>query len=237
MTDMAVSLEGARVDYEGAPMIFDLAVPTGDFLALIGPSGAGKTTLLNLIAGFEPPVSGRIWINGRDVTVEPPAARPLTMLFQENNLFAHLDAATNVGLGVSPNLKLDAGMRKRVDQALSRVGLDGFDHRLPAQLSGGERQRVALARALVRDKPLLLLDEPFAALGPALRFEMLELVSEIQREKGLTVLLVTHQPEDARHAASRAAFVHNGRVLATRPTAELFDATDMPELTAYLGTP
>lgn len=237
MTDMAVRLEGARVDYDGAPMIFDLDVPPGNFLALIGPSGAGKTTLLNLIAGFEPPVSGRIWINDRDVTAEPPSARPLTMLFQENNLFAHLDVATNVGLGISPNRKLDAGMRKSIDQALSRVGLNGFARRLPAQLSGGERQRVALARALVRDKPLLLLDEPFAALGPALRLGMLDLVSEIQKEKNLTVLLVTHQPEDARHAASRSAFVHNGQVLAERPTAELFDASDIPELAAYLGTP
>ena len=140
--------------------------------------------------------------------------RPVTMVFQDHNLFAHLDVKTNVGLGISPALKLTPADHERIATALERVGLTGFEHRLPGQLSGGERQRVAIARALVRDKPVLLLDEPFAALGPALRREMLDLVAEIHREKAMTVLIVTHQPEDARHAASRTAFVHQGRILA-----------------------
>jgi thiamine transport system ATP-binding protein len=115
------------------------------------------------------------------------------------------------------------------------VGLEDFGRRLPGQLSGGERQRVALARCLVRDRPVLLLDEPFAALGPALRREMLDLIADIHRERAMTVLLVTHQPEDARRIAARTAFVHDGRILAARPTDELLGATDIPELREYLG--
>jgi thiamine transport system ATP-binding protein len=131
-------------------------------------------------------------------------------------------------------LKLTGADRDRIASALNRVGLTGFEYRLPGQLSGGERQRVAIARALVREKPVLLLDEPFAALGPALRREMLDLVGEIHREKGMTVLIVSHQPEDARHAAGRTAFVHQGRILALMETEALFGATDIPELTEYL---
>ena len=192
----------------------DMTVDAKEVVCLLGPSGSGKTTLLNLIAGFEPPASGHIELDGLDVTVSPPGMRPVTMVFQDHNLFAHLDVKTNVGLGISPALKLTTADRERIATALGRVGLTGFEHRLPGQLSGGERQRVAIARALVRDKPVLLLDEPFAALGPALRREMLDLVAEIHREKAMTVLIVTHQPDDARHAATHTAFVHRGHVLA-----------------------
>jgi thiamine transport system ATP-binding protein len=216
-------------------MAFDLAVPASELTALIGPSGSGKTTILNLIAGFEAAVSGTIRIDRRDVGALPAAERPVTMVFQDHNLFAHLDVATNVGLGISPALRLKPSDRDRVAASLARVGLEGFGRRLPGQLSGGERQRVALARCLVRDRPVLLLDEPFAALGPALRREMLDLIADIHRERAMTVLLVTHQPEDARRIAARTAFVHDGRILAVRPTDELIGATDIPELSAYLG--
>jgi thiamine transport system ATP-binding protein len=213
-------------------MAFDLAVPASELTALIGPSGSGKTTILNLIAGFEAAVSGTIRIDRRDVGALPAAERPVTMVFQDHNLFAHLDVATNVGLGISPALRLKPSDRDRVAAALARVGLEDFGRRLPGQLSGGERQRVALARCLVRDRPVLLLDEPFAALGPALRREMLDLIADIHRERAMTVLLVTHQPEDARRIAARTAFVHDGRILAVRPTDELLGATDIPELSA-----
>lgn len=231
----AIALDGATFRYEDMIMFFNLAVPARTFLALIGPSGAGKTTLLSLIAGFERPERGRVWIGGVDVTDLAPAARPVTTLFQEHNLFAHLDVAANVGLGIDPGLRLSAADRARVAAALARVGLAGFERRLPGQLSGGQRQRAALARSLVRDRPVLLLDEPFAALGPALRREMLDLVRDIRRERGLTVLLVSHQPEDAHHAADLTAFVQHGRVLRVAPTAELFAAADLPELSEYLG--
>ena len=235
MAGASVELDDVRFRYEDMDMTFDLAVPAGELTALIGPSGSGKTTILNLVAGFEAAVSGTIRIDGRDVGALPAAARPVTMVFQDHNVFAHLDVATNVGLGISPALRLNSPDRDRVAAALARVGLEDFGRRLPGQLSGGERQRVALARCLVRDRPVLLLDEPFAALGPALRREMLDLIADIHRERAMTVLLVTHQPEDARRIAARIAFVHAGRILAVRPTEELLGATDIPELSAYLG--
>src|SRR5690606_10892987 len=138
-------------------------------------SGAGKSTLLSLIAGFDRPLSGSIHIGGEEVTRRKPADRPVTSLFQEHNLFAHLTAAENVGLGLDPGLRLSAGQQRAVAEALARVGLEGLDKRLPSQLSGGQRQRVTLARSLVRERPLLLLDEPFSALHPGLRLEVLDL--------------------------------------------------------------
>ncbi|MEX0696393.1 MAG: thiamine ABC transporter ATP-binding protein [Dongiaceae bacterium] len=231
----ALDVEAATFRYEDMRMSFTLHVASGDCLALIGPSGAGKTTLLSLIAGFERPDSGRILIDGRDVTALPPAARPVTMLFQEHNLFAHIDVAGNVGLGIDPGLRLGPPDCERVALALAQVGLEGLERRLPAQLSGGERQRVAIARSLVRNRPLLLLDEPFAALGPALRRDMLDLVNDIRRAHGLTVVFVSHDPGDARHAAARTAFVYDGSILRVDATDRLFAGDGPPELRAYLG--
>lgn len=230
-----VDIDTVTFRYEDMQMQFDLHVATGEILAIIGPSGAGKSTLLALIAGFERVRSGRIRIGGQDITDLHPSVRPVTMLFQDHNLFAHLDVAANVGLGLHPGLRLTAADRVRVDAALEQVGLTGFAHRLPAQLSGGERQRVALARSLVRNRPVLLLDEPFAALGPALRREMLDLVRRLQADRRMTLLFVSHQPEDAIYAAPRTAFVHEGRILQVGPTREVLDGLAGPELRAYLG--
>lgn len=230
-----IELEQVCFNYEDMEMRFDLQVPRGALLAIIGPSGAGKSTLLSLIAGFDEPVSGRIAIAGADMAGIPPAARPVSMIFQDHNTFAHLDVWQNVALGVSPGLRLNDSQNRRVDEALQRVGLDELRHRKPGEVSGGEHQRIAIARALVREKPVMLLDEPFAALGPALRRDMLDLVKEVQRERKLTVLMVSHQPEDARYAASHTAFVDQGRILAMRPTRRFFAARDLPELSEYLG--
>jgi len=216
-------------------MRFDLAVEAGEFLALIGPSGAGKSTLLSLIAGFDRPEAGRVLVDGVDITQKRPAERPVTLLFQDNNLFSHLPIADNVGLGIDPGLRLDAAGRDRVQRALAEVGLGGFGGRLPAQLSGGERQRAALALALVRDRPILLLDEPFAALGPALRREMLDLVNRMRRARGLTVLMVSHQPSDALYAADRTAFVEDGQIAHVAPTPAFFEAPQPASVAAYLG--
>ncbi len=229
-----ITLENAGFRYEDMVMNFDLQVTKGELVGIIGPSGAGKSTLLSLIAGFDDPVSGRISIGGVDMEGVAPDQRPVSMIFQDHNSFAHLDVWTNVALGISPDLKLDPQQRARVDAALARVGLTDFRARKPTELSGGERQRIAIARALVRDKPVLLLDEPFTALGPALRRDMLDLIREIQKERKLTVLMVTHQPEDAKHAASRVAFVQNGRISQVLPTKQFFAATAPAEIRAYL---
>ena len=232
-----LELEDVTFRYEAMTMRFALSVAAGEFLAIIGPSGAGKSTLLSLIAGFDRPLAGHILAEGRDITGLPPAGRPVTMLFQDHNLFAHLDVFANVGLGIHPGLKLTTVDRGRIAEALARVGLAGMERRLPGQLSGGERQRAALARSLVRDRPLLLLDEPFAALGPALRREMLELVDRMRRERRMTVLMVTHQPDDARLAAGRTAWVEDGAIRRIGPTAALFADPGFSALRLYLGEP
>jgi thiamine transport system ATP-binding protein len=229
-----IKLENVGFRYEDMMMNFDLQVAKGELVGIIGPSGAGKSTLLSLIAGFDLPISGRISIAGVDMEGVAPDQRPVSMIFQDHNSFAHLDVWTNVALGISPDLKLDPQQRARIDEALARVGLSDFKTRKSTELSGGERQRIAIARALVRDKPVLLLDEPFTALGPALRRDMLDLIREIQKERKLTVLMVTHQPEDAKYAASRIAFVQNGRIAHVLPTKQFFAASAPAEISAYL---
>lgn len=213
----------------------DLTVPTGARVALIGPSGAGKSTLLAAIAGFQTPDAGRVFWNGDDITELAPAARPISILFQDNNLFPHLTAAENVGLGLRSDLRLDAGQRAAVEAALARVGLADFGNRKPGQLSGGQAARVALARALLRHKPVMLLDEPFGALGPALRNEMLGLVAEIADETGATVLIVSHEPDDAKTIADLVILVADGQAFPPVETREIF-ANPPPALSAYLGT-
>ena len=221
--------------YEDMAMLFDLAIERGAFLSIVGPSGAGKSTLLSLIGGFEQPLSGQILVDGVDITVVAPADRPCTTLFQDHNLFAHLSVERNVALGIDPNLRLVAARQAEVRQSLADVGLAGLEHRLPGQLSGGERQRAAIARCLVRHRPILLLDEPFAAVGPGLRREMLDLVRALQARLGLTVVMVTHDPGDARHAGGSTAFVHAGRVVLVDETERVLGSA-MPEVRAYLGS-
>jgi thiamine transport system ATP-binding protein len=208
-----IRLEAVTYRYDAMEMRFDLAVADHAFLAIAGPSGAGKSTLLSLIAGFEAPLSGTIEINGQDMAGIAPSDRPLSMIFQDHNSFAHLDVFTNVALGISPKLDLSPAQVKQVEAALARTGLSGLAKRKPTEVSGGERQRIAIARALVREKPILLLDEPFTALGPALRADMLELLLALKAERALTVLMVTHQPADLRRAAAQFAFLDNGRVV------------------------
>jgi thiamine transport system ATP-binding protein len=214
---------------------YSLAVPAGAMCGLIGPSGGGKTTLLHAIAGFARPTRGSLRFAGRDLLGLKPAERPLSILFQDHNLFPHLTAAQNVGLGIDPSLRLNPAQQERAAEALGRVGLAGLGGRLPAELSGGQRQRVALARALVRRRPLMLLDEPFGGLDPGLRQEMIALVDQLRRDEGLTVLISIHTPEDLGEHADLMAFIAEGRVLAAdRPEALLRPGRD-PAMDRYLG--
>ncbi|MBC8129098.1 MAG: thiamine ABC transporter ATP-binding protein [Rhizobiaceae bacterium] len=233
----ALRLEGVLHRYGETQIRFDLSVASGEWLAVIGPSGAGKSTLLDLSAGFLAPDEGRVLMGGRDVTGVAPGQRPLSTVFQENNLFPHLDVFRNVALGLSPRLRLSAADATRIEDALARVGLCGFATRKPSEMSGGERQRVALARAFLRERPLLLLDEPFAALGPALRHEMLELLERLRRDRPapMAVVMVTHQPEDTRNFADRIAFLAEGRILETGETQAMLAGGGHAEIAAYLG--
>ncbi|AYL64616.1 thiamine ABC transporter ATP-binding protein ThiQ [Citrobacter werkmanii] len=207
--------------YHHLPIRFTLSVSRGEQVAILGPSGAGKSTLLNLIAGFLAPASGTMMIEGEDHTATPPSRRPVSMLFQENNLFSHLSVWQNIGLGLDPGLKLNASQREKMRHIARQMGLDSLLERLPGELSGGQRQRVALARCLVREQPILLLDEPFSALDPALRQEMLTLVAEVCRDKQLTLLMVSHSVEDAARIAPRSIVVADGRIAWQGKTDEL----------------
>ncbi|MGQ9450503.1 thiamine ABC transporter ATP-binding protein ThiQ [Leclercia sp. TB492] len=198
--------------YQHLPMRFTLSVRQGELIAVLGPSGAGKSTLLNLVAGFLQPANGRITIEGQDHTHTPPAARPVSMLFQENNLFTHLSVRQNIGLGMHPGLRLNAGQQQKLDDIAAQMGIGDLLDRLPGELSGGQRQRVALARCLVREQPILLLDEPFSALDPALRQEMLLLVKEVCERQNLTMLMVSHSVEDAVKIAPRSVVIADGRI-------------------------
>jgi len=223
------------LDYSDFHARYTLDVPAGALCGLIGPSGGGKTTLLHAIAGFERPTSGALRFAGRDLLPLAPAERPLSMLFQEHNLFPHLTAAQNVGLGVDPRLRLSEAQKSEVEAALERVGLAGLGGRRPAELSGGQRQRVAIARALVRKRPLMLLDEPFGGLDPGLRREMIALVDALRRDEGLTVLVSIHTPEDLGEAADLMAFVDGGKVLAAAAPGEILAPGWQPAIDRYFG--
>lgn len=212
----------------------DWSAPPGSRIAVMGPSGAGKSTLLSAIAGFLAPTEGHILWQGRDLAGVPPGDRPVTILFQDQNLFPHLTVAQNLGLGLRPDLRLTPADHARIDEALARVGLAGFGPRRPAQLSGGQVSRAALARALLRARPILLLDEPFAALGPALRGEMLDLVRAVADETGALVLIVTHDPQDALALGGDTAFVAGGVVQAPVDTRALL-AHPPQDVQDYLG--
>lgn len=207
-----IRLDNVFLADDTLPMTFDLQVAEGERIAIIGPSGAGKSTLLNLIAGFVLPTQGNIWLNGVNHTRSAPYERPVSMLFQENNLFPHLTVQQNLALGLKTNLKLTALEQDQIEQVADAVGLTSFLSRLPNSLSGGQKQRVALARCLLRDKPILLLDEPFSALDPELRMDMLNLIGELCHSKNLTLLLVTHQPSELTGKVDRMLRIENGRI-------------------------
>ena len=207
-----IRLDNVFLADDTLPMTFDLQVAAGTRIAIVGPSGAGKSTLLNLIAGFVLPTRGEVWLNGENHTQSAPYERPVSMLFQENNLFPHLTVQQNLALGLKTSLKLTALEQDQIEQVADAVGLTSFLSRLPNSLSGGQKQRVALARCLLRDKPILLLDEPFSALDPELRMDMLNLIDVLCHSKNLTLLLITHQPSELTGKVNRMLRIENGRI-------------------------
>ena len=211
---------------------FDVAA--GQKVAVIGPSGAGKSTLVGAICGFIDLRAGQLILAGCDITNVQPDGRDMAMLFQDNNLFPHLTIAQNVGLGIRPAMRLTSDEAAQVHKALQRVGLTNFGSRKPSELSGGQQSRAALARALVQSKSWMILDEPFAALGPALRAEMLDLVAEVAAETKAGVMMVTHAPEDAQRISDSVIFVADGVAHGPQATAGLLD-NPPPALKAYLG--
>lgn len=232
---MALQLDRIRAEAGAFVLQADLVVEAGQRVAVIGASGSGKSTLLDVIAGFRVPRSGRVIWQGQEITNRPPAERPVGILFQDTNLFPHLTIRQNLALALNPGTgRLRGEQAAQVDAVLERVGLAGFAPRRLSEMSGGQQSRAALARVLVQGRPLMLLDEPFAALGPALKEQMLDLVSEIAQADGKTVLLVTHDPADARRFAGQTILVEGGIAAAPTDTAALLD-NPPAGLRAYLG--
>ncbi|NWN90656.1 ATP-binding cassette domain-containing protein [Marinobacter adhaerens] len=179
------------------PWSFQFAAAPGQCIAIHGASGSGKSTLLNLLAGFLEPRSGDILWQQESLRNCPPWHRPMTSVFQEHNLFEHLNVETNIGLGIHPGLKLTPQDRQAIREALQSVGLEGFSKRLPGDLSGGQRQRVALLRAILRRQPILLLDEPLTGLDREARDTLRQLLLE-QKAKGVLMVLASHDEDDRR---------------------------------------
>lgn len=229
-----LELDGLTLRQGSFALTADWKAGPGSRIALMGPSGSGKSTLLSGIAGFLTPSEGAVSWAGQDLAPLPLGRRPVTILFQDQNLFPHLTIAQNIGLGLRPDLRLSPDDEGRVVEALERTGLAGLGNRRPGQLSGGQASRAALARALLRARPILLLDEPFSALGPALRTEMMTLVRSVAEATGALVLMVTHDAGDARALGGSLAFATEGRVEAPVDVDEAL-ADPSPTLRAYLG--
>lgn len=230
-----LTIENCRLTWPDFTAEYSLSVKRGTLCAVIGPSGGGKTTLLHMIAGFERPESGKLTFDGQDLLALEPAKRPVAIVFQDHNLFPHLSVAQNVALGIRPSLRMTDAENLFIEETLAAVGLRGFGSRKPSDMSGGQRQRVALARALVSGRPLILLDEPFSSLDPALRREMVHLVDEMRRKRAVTILMTIHTPEDVADLADQMAFVADGKVVASGPPAAILNSSLAPRIAAAVS--
>ena len=231
---MALVFEQVQLRKGDFELFADFEISAGSRIAVIGPSGAGKSTLFDAVAGFLKPVSGVVSWDGQLLNNLKPGERPVAMLFQDNNLFPHLNVAQNIGLALSHKRKLTPEQTAQVESVLSRVGLSGMSNRRLSELSGGQLSRVALARLLLQDRPVWLLDEPFAALGPGLKSEMIDLVEEFAADANATVLMITHDPKDALQFAEKSLLVMDGQVEGPMATKPLI-ANPPDKLRSYLG--
>jgi len=212
-----------------------LDIREGEFFALLGPSGCGKTTLLRMLAGFETPDSGKIELNGEDIAAVPPHQRPVNMMFQNYALFPHLSVRDNIGFGLKHAGLTRVGIDARVADMIAMVKLGGLEQRKPHQLSGGQKQRVALARALARHPKLLLLDEPLAALDKKLREETQVELMRLQRQLGLTFVIVTHDQDEAMSMADRIGVMHGGRLQQVATPRQLYEAPASRWVAEFVG--
>lgn len=215
-------------------MTFEFSLNRGEICAILGFSGSGKSTLLSLLAGFLHPISGEAIYGGENFLAIQPYLRPLSILLQDNNLFPQLSVAENIGLGLDPALKLNTEQLRLIDDVAQKLGLGDFLTRFPDELSGGQQQRVAIARVLIRKRPILLLDEPFSALDPKLREEMLALLKSLTKERQMCVLMVTHSPEDAKKIADKFVLIKDGKSVLQDDIAHLSNVQS-DVLADYLG--
>jgi putative spermidine/putrescine transport system ATP-binding protein len=234
----AVRLERVEKHYGDVVAVagIDLEIADGEFFSMLGPSGSGKTTTLRMIAGFELPTGGRVWLHGRDVTRLAPFERDVNTVFQDYALFPHMTVGENVAYGLLVRKVPKAERSQRVGEALHMVRLAGYEQRKPGQLSGGQRQRVALARALVNRPRVLLLDEPLGALDLKLREEMQIELNQIQHEVGITFIYVTHDQEEALTMSDRIAVFNAGRIVQVGAPAEVYERPSTSFVAGFVGT-
>ncbi len=235
--DADVSITGLRKRYGDVIAVdgIDLEIARGEFFTMLGPSGSGKTTTLRVIAGFERPDEGRIELGGKDVSGLPPYARDVNTVFQDYALFPHMTVQENVEYGLRVKKVARGERRRRAEEALDLVRLEGYGGRKPAQLSGGQRQRVALARALVNRPRALLLDEPLGALDLKLRQELQVELKRIQQELGLTFVYVTHDQEEALTMSDRLAVFNEGRIEQVGAPAEVYEHPASEFIAGFVG--
>ena len=214
----------------------DVSIEAGEFLSLLGPSGCGKTTALRIVAGFERPTSGRVVVEGKDLTHVSPNHRDMGMVFQAYSLFPNMNAADNVDFGLRVRRQSGVERRKRVEELLELVGLTAAAKRYPHQLSGGMQQRVALARALAIEPRVLLLDEPLSALDAKVRVQLREEIRRLQTQLGITTLYVTHDQEEALSVSDRVAVLSHGRIEQIGAPAEIYNAPGTPFVAEFIGT-
>lgn len=224
MSDWAVELRGVRKTYASVAAVEDLnlEVRRGELVTLLGPSGSGKTTTLMIAAGFVDPDRGQILLDGSDITRTPPQRRNIGVVFQSYALFPHKTVAENVAFPLRMRRVSRSEQRRRIDEALATVRLEGLGSRYPRQLSGGQQQRVALARALVFNPPLLLMDEPLGALDKNLRAQMQLEIKKLQHELALTIIYVTHDQDEALSLSHRIAVMRDGRIVQEAVPEELY---------------
>ncbi len=234
----ALALEGVRHRFGSVTAVDDVSldISPGELVALLGPSGCGKTTLLRAIAGFVVPTAGRVRLDGEPIDHLPPHRRGVGIVFQNYALFPHMTVAENVAYGLLARGAARALVRERVAATLDLVRMGGFADRLPRQLSGGQQQRVALARALAVGPRILLLDEPFGALDKNLRLDMQIEMKRLQRESGVTTVLVTHDQEEALSIADRIAVLNHGRLEQLGTPTEIYDRPATLFVNAFVGT-
>jgi spermidine/putrescine ABC transporter ATP-binding subunit len=236
--DTMISLRAVSKHFGAVKAVDEVTfdIRRGEFFSLLGPSGCGKTTLLRILAGFELPTSGEVYIDGQPMSPVPPYARPTNMVFQNYAIFPHLNVRQNIAFGLRKKQLSKAETARIVEEALALIKMPGYGERASHQLSGGQRQRVALARALVCRPKVLLLDEPLGALDKKLREEMQIELRQIQRTVGVTFVFVTHDQEEALALSDRVAVMSNGHALQIDNAARLYEAPNCREVAEFIGT-
>ena len=237
MTDTILSLENIEKSFDGEEVLknISLDIGRGEFVTLLGSSGCGKTTTIRIVAGLLTPDSGKVVLNGKDITMLAPEKRDVNTVFQNYALFPHMNVEKNIGYGLKLKKMPANEIKAEVEKALSLVQLEGFEKRNPSQLSGGQKQRVAIARAIVNKPSVLLLDEPLGALDLMLRRQMQTELKKLQKALGITFIYITHDQEEALNMSSRIVVMRNGNIEQIGTPSEVYDTPKTAFVAEFVG--